>query len=51
MVVFKGNLDEPEKHVAMEDPDDLQAIDVLHKLFGQNVKNLHHNTLYNSLCY
>ena len=38
MVVFKGNLDEPEKHVAMEDPDDLQAIDVLHKLFGQNVK-------------
>jgi len=38
MVVFKGGLDDIEKHVAMEDPDDLQAVDVLHKLFGQNVK-------------
>lgn len=38
MVVFKGGLDDVEKHVAMEDPDDLQAVDVLHKLFGQNVK-------------
>lgn len=38
MVVFKGGVDEPEKHVAMEDPDDLQAVDVLHKLFGQKLK-------------
>ncbi len=38
MVVFKGSPDAKEKHVAMEDPDDLQAIDVLHKLFGQSVK-------------
>jgi len=37
MVVFKGNLDEPHKMVAMEDPDDLQAIDVLHKLFGNSI--------------
>lgn len=38
MVVFKGGLEEPEKHIAMEDPDDLQAVDVLHKLFGQKIK-------------
>ena len=40
MVVFKGSiddLDEP-RQIAMEDADDLQAIDVLHKLFGQNIK-------------
>lgn len=38
MVIFEGGQDSPEKHVAMEDPDDLQAIDVLHKLFGNSVK-------------
>ena len=40
MVVFAGSIDDPEeaRQIAMEDPDDLQAIDVLHKLFGQNIK-------------
>jgi type IV pilus assembly protein PilB len=40
MVVFDGSIDNKEqpRSVAMEDPDDLQAIDVLHKLFGQNIK-------------
>ena len=40
MVVFAGNIDDADevRQVAMEDPDDLQAIDVLHKLFGQNIK-------------
>jgi len=40
MVIFKGSIDDPKepRHVAMVDPDDLQAIDVLHKLFGQNIK-------------
>lgn len=40
MVVFGGSLDDDKepRQVAMADPDDLQAIDVLHKLFGQNVK-------------
>ena len=40
MVVFKGNIDDDKepRHVAMLDPDDLQAIDVLHKMFGQNIK-------------
>lgn len=40
MVLFAGNIDEPNelKQIAMEDADDLQAIDVLHKLFGQNIK-------------
>jgi type IV pilus assembly protein PilB len=38
MVVFKGDAAEKEKQIAMEDPDDLQAIDVIHKLFGQNIK-------------
>lgn len=40
MVVVGGSVDdekEPRK-IAMADPDDLQAIDVLHKLFGQNIK-------------
>lgn len=40
MVVFEGSIDKPDeiRQVAMEDSDDLQAIDVLHKLFGQNIK-------------
>jgi type IV pilus assembly protein PilB len=40
MVVFAGSVDDKDepRQVAMEDPDDLQAVDVLHKLFGQNVK-------------
>ncbi len=40
MVVFSGSTDKPDeqKQIAMEDADDLQAIDVLHKLFGQNIK-------------
>jgi type II secretory ATPase GspE/PulE/Tfp pilus assembly ATPase PilB-like protein len=38
MVVFKGDVESKEKQIAMEDPDDLQAIDVIHKLFGQNIK-------------
>jgi type IV pilus assembly protein PilB len=40
MVVFGGGVDDVSepKHIAMQDPDDLQAIDVLHKLFGQNIK-------------
>ncbi len=40
MVVFAGNIDNPDepRQIAMEDADDLQAIDVLHKLFGQNIK-------------
>ncbi len=38
MVIFKGGAQDKEKQVAMEDPDDLQAIDVIHKLFGQSVK-------------
>lgn len=38
MVVFEGGQDTSEKSVAMEDPDDLQAIDVLHKLFGNAIK-------------
>lgn len=40
MVVFDGPLDEKDepRSVAMEDPDDLQALDVLHKLFGQKIK-------------
>jgi type IV pilus assembly protein PilB len=40
MVVFAGSIDEKDepRSVAMEDPDDLQALDVLHKLFGQKVK-------------
>jgi type IV pilus assembly protein PilB len=37
MVVFAGGQDTAEKSVAMEDPDDLQAIDVLHKLFGNSI--------------
>jgi type IV pilus assembly protein PilB len=40
MVVFKGSIDDEKEPrcIAMVDPDDLQAIDVLHKLFGQNIK-------------
>ena len=38
MVLFRGDVTTPEKHIAMEDPDDLQALDVLHKLFGQTIK-------------
>lgn len=40
MVVFAGSVDTPDepRQIAMEDADDLQAIDVLHKLFGQNIK-------------
>lgn len=38
MVLFEGGEDTPDKSVAMEDPDDLQAIDVLHKLFGNTIK-------------
>ncbi len=40
MVVFEGSLDDKEepRSIAMEDPDDLQALDVLHKLFGQKIK-------------
>ena len=40
MVVFEGDPKDSKttKSIAMLDPDDLQAIDVLHKLFGQNIK-------------
>lgn len=38
VVLFEGDVNTPEKHIAMEDPEDLQALDVLHKLFGQNIK-------------
>lgn len=40
MVIFGGSIDEPDepRQVAMLDPDDLQAIDVLHKMFGQDIK-------------
>ena len=40
MVLIAGDFDDPAvvKQIAMEDADDLQAIDVLHKLFGQNIK-------------
>lgn len=48
MVIYEGGPDTAEKSVAMEDPDDLQAIDVLHKLFGNAVK-LHIATRVNIL--
>ncbi len=40
MVVVGGSIDDEKepRQIAMVDPDDLQAIDVLHKLFGQNIK-------------
>lgn len=40
MVVFDGAIDDKDapRCIAMENPDDLQAIDVLHKLFGQKIK-------------
>jgi type IV pilus assembly protein PilB len=50
MVVFGGSIDEPDepRQVAMLDPDDLQAIDVLHKMFGQDI-NLFIATKFNIL--
>jgi type IV pilus assembly protein PilB len=48
MVIFDGGPDDSAKSVAMEDPDDLQAIDVLHKLFGNAVK-IHVGTHFNIL--
>jgi type IV pilus assembly protein PilB len=48
MVVFAGGIDEPQKSIAMEDPDDVQAIDVLHKLFGNTIK-IHISTHYTIL--
>ncbi|MDQ3093637.1 MAG: GspE/PulE family protein [bacterium] len=53
MVVFEGSIDnkkEPRK-IAMDDPDDLQAIDILHKLFGQNIELYiaTHNNILNAL--
>ena len=40
MVVATGSIDDESepREIAMLDPDDLQAIDVLHKLFGQKIK-------------
>ncbi len=40
MVVFAGSIDDKDepRSIAMEDPDDLQALDVIHKLFGQKIK-------------
>lgn len=38
MVIFEDDVNSSEKHIAMEDPDDLQALDILHKMFGQNIK-------------
>ncbi len=40
MVIFAGSIDDEKepRQIAMVDPDDLQAIDVLHKLYGQNIK-------------
>ncbi|MDO8265412.1 MAG: ATPase, T2SS/T4P/T4SS family, partial [Candidatus Saccharibacteria bacterium] len=40
MIVFEGSIDDKDepRSIAMEDPDDLQALDVLHKLFGQKIK-------------
>lgn len=38
IVVFEGGPDTADKSVAMEDPDDLQAVDVIHKLFGKSAK-------------
>jgi type IV pilus assembly protein PilB len=40
MVVFEGDVNDKNasRSIAMEDPDDLQAVDVLHKLFGQKIK-------------
>ncbi len=50
MIVFGGSIDNPDepRQIAMLDPDDLQAIDVLHKMFGQNIK-LFISTKYNVL--
>jgi len=40
MVVFAGSIDDEKepRQIAMLDPDDLQAIDVLHKMFGKDIK-------------
>jgi len=40
MTIFAGAVDKPDeiRQIIMEDPDDLQAIDILHKLFGKNIK-------------
>lgn len=40
MVIFAGTAGKPDevRQIVMEDPDDLQAIDILHKLFGKNIK-------------
>jgi len=40
MVVIDGDPDDEkiQKQIAMANPDDLEAIDVLHKLFGQKIK-------------
>ena len=40
MVMFGGDIDDlsEPRQIAMQDPDDLQAIDVLHKMFGQNIR-------------
>ncbi len=40
IIVFEGDIDNKDavRKIAMEDPDDLQAIDILHKLFGQSIE-------------
>ena len=40
MVIFDGDPEDEKssKSIAMLDPDDLQASDVLHKMFGQKIK-------------
>lgn len=38
MVLFKDDFEENVKHIAMEDPDDLQALDVLKKMFTGTIK-------------
>lgn len=38
MVLFEDDFDEGIKHIAMEDPDDLQALDVLKKMFTGTIK-------------
>ena len=50
MVIFDGDPEDEKssKSIAMLDPDDLQAIDVLHKMFGQKIK-IHIATKFNIL--
>ncbi|MCA9349169.1 type II/IV secretion system protein [Candidatus Saccharibacteria bacterium] len=38
MILFKDDFEESVKHIAMEDPDDLQALDVLKKMFTGTIK-------------